>query len=316
MPHHREKIVNTIPTFLKSEVLIKVDGLEFWSESFGNKENPSIVLIMGAGGQGILWPVEFCEELAQHGYFVVRYDNRDTGLSTSFNFETHPYTLLDMANDVIHIMDHYQLKNAHIVGGSMGGNIAMLLGAHFPDRVRSLTLMVTTMDMRPALDAFQGIATPHTLPAPDSRVLNAVKEMVGNMPNTLEEKVQLFIRNAKINSGSIPTDEALCRDLALLVFQRMKNPDGANNHLKATMASYDLYTAALSKITAPTHIIHGAEDPIFPLAHGRAIQAAIAGSTLFIMPGLGHSFANRQFFQPTIMNIISCAKGADAKTVN
>lgn len=305
-----------MPTLKKSEVIIKVDHLEFWSESFGDKKNPAIVLIMGAGGQGILWPVEFCEELAQHGYFVVRYDNRDTGLSTAINFETHPYTLLDMANDAIHIMNHYQLKNAHIVGGSMGGTIAMLLSAHFPDRVRSLTLMVTTTDMRPAFDAFQGITADHALPAPEARVLNAAKEMMGNMPNTLEEKVELFIRNTKINSGSIPTDEALCRELALLVFQRMKNPDGVNNHLKATMASYDLYTAALAKITTPTHIIHGAEDPIFPLAHGKAIQTAIAGSTLFVMPGLGHSFANRQFFQPTIMNIIACAKGADAKAVN
>ncbi len=292
----------------QSEVMIKVDELEFWSESFGSKENSPIILIMGSGGQGILWPTEFCEELAQHDYFVIRYDNRDTGLSTSFNFETHPYTLLDMTNDVVSIMDYYHLQNAHVVGGSMGGNIAMLLGAHFPERVRSLTLMVTTTDMRPALDAFQGIASNHTLPAPEPRVLNAVKESVNNIPESMEEKVQLFIRNAKVNSGSIPTDEVLCRELALLVFQRMKNPEGTNNHLKATMASYDLYAAALSQITAPTHIIHGAEDPIFPLAHGKAIQAAIRGSTLFVMPGLGHSFANKQFFQPTIMNIISCAK--------
>ncbi len=297
----------------QSEKMIKVDGLEFWSESFGSKENPPIILIMGSGGQGILWPVEFCEQLAKHHYFVIRYDNRDTGLSTSFNFETHPYTLLDMADDVIRIMDHYQLSSAHIAGGSMGGLIAMLLGAHFPERVRSLTLMVTTIDMRPALAAFQDNIANYTLPGPDPRVINAAKETINYVPDSLEEKVQLFIRNAKINSGSIPTDEVLCRELALLVFERIKNPDGMNNHLKATMASYDLYAAAPSKITAPTHIIHGAEDPIFPLAHGRAIQAAISGSTLFIMPGLGHSFANREFFEPTVMNIISCAKAAETK---
>ncbi|MBA3537747.1 MAG: alpha/beta hydrolase [Tatlockia sp.] len=306
----------TTQVICQSEVMIKVDGLEFWSETFGIMENPPIILIMGAGGQGVLWPVEFCEELSRHGYFVIRYDNRDTGLSTSFNFDTHPYTLLDMAHDVVRIMNYYQLQNAHIMGGSMGGNIAMLLGAHFPERVRSLTLMVTTTDMRPALDAFQDITINYKLPAPDPRVLNAVKETVNQMPNTLEEQVQLFIRNAKINSGSIPTDEVLCRELALQVFQRMKNPEGINNHLKATAASYDLYTEALGKITAPTHIIHGAEDPIFPLAHGRAIQEAIVGSTLFVMPGLGHSFANRQFFQPTIMNIITCAKTADNKAKN
>lgn len=299
----------------QSEVMIKVDGLQFWSESFGNQENSPIILIMGAGGQGILWPVEFCKQLAQHDYFVIRYDNRDTGLSTSFNFETHPYTLLDMAHDVIRVMNHYQLKNAHIVGGSMGGLIAMLLGAHFPEHVRSLTLMVTTIDMRPALDAFQDSATQYTLPGPDPRVIDAAKKTIHTLPDSLEEKVQLFIRNAKINSGSILPDEVLCRELALQVFQRMKNPEGINNHLKATRASYDLYATASKKITAPTHIIQGAEDPIFSLAHGKALQAAISGSTLFVMPGLGHSFANKEFFQPTIMNIISCAKVAEAKLV-
>lgn len=303
------------PIVPQSEVMIKVDDLQFWSESFGNKENSPIILIMGAGGQGILWPVEFCKQLAQHGYFIIRYDNRDTGLSTSFNFETHPYTLLDMTNDVIRIMDHYQFKSAHIVGGSMGGLIAMLLGAHFPERVRSLTLMVTTTDMRPALDAFQDSPTKYTLPGPDPRVIEAAKETINYLPDSLEEKVQLFIRNAKINSGSIPTDEVLCRELALQIFQRMKNPEGMNNHLKATRASYDFYAAAPKKITALTHIIQGAEDPIFPLAHGKAIQAAISGSTLFVMPGLGHSFASKEFFQPTVMNIISCVEAAEAKLV-
>lgn len=296
----------------RSEVMIKSDGLEFWTESFGDKEKPPIILIMGSGGQGILWPVEFCELLAQQGYFVIRFDNRDTGLSTSFNFETHPYTLLDMTNDVIRIMDYYQLKSAHIVGGSMGGLIAMLLGAHFRERVRSLTLMVTTSDMRPALNAFGESTIEYALPGPHQRIIDAVKKSLGRIPESMEEKVQMFISNAKINSGSIPPDEILCRELASLVFQRMKNPDGFMNHFKASMASYDLYAAAPQKITAPTYIIHGEEDPIFPPEHGIALQKAITGSTLFMMPGLGHSFANRELFQPAVMNIVSCAKVGDA----
>lgn len=295
------------------ESIVTIDNLELWTECFGNPHHPSIMLIMGSGGQGILWPDIVCETLANKGYFVVRYDHRDTGLSTSFDFETHPYTMLDMAQDVIHIMNHYQLQNAHIVGASMGGAIAMLLGAHFPERVRSLTLMVTSPDMRPTFDAFLGKRNKHHLPGPARRVLKAARKASNLKINTMEEYVQQFIHNAKVNSGSISADETLCRELALQVFKRMKNPDGIFNHFKAIMASFDIHLAAPSRITAPTHIVHGDEDPIFPLEHGIALQAAITGSTLCVLEGLGHNFANYHFFEPILQNILLSIQTADSK---
>jgi len=305
--------MTTAYNITQKEAMIYANGLELWTESFGNSKNAPIILIMGSGGQGILWPTEFCQALACEGYFVIRYDHRDTGFSSSINFDTNPYTLLDMATDVVHILDHYQLQHAHIVGASMGGAVAMLLGAHYPKRVQSLTLIATTVDFRPAFDALQGIASHHVLPAPSPNVIEAAKKFHAMSSLSLEEKIQFFIDTAKLNSGSIPADEVLCREMAILNFQRMRNPESPNNHYRAIMASYDFHAAAPSKITALTHIVHGDEDPIFPLEHGKAIHAAIAGSTFCIIPGLGHNFSCRALLSPMVTNIVSTAKAADER---
>lgn len=296
---------------IQKETMIYANNLEFWAESFGNSKNPPIILIMGSGGQGILWPTEFCQTLAALGYFVIRYDHRDTGFSSSIDFNVNPYTLLDMATDAIHILDHYQLQQAHVVGISMGGAVAMLLGAHYPERVRSLTLIATSIDFRPAFDALQGIASRHALPPPLPIVVEAAKKFQALSLLSLEEKIQFFIDTAKINSGSIPVDEALCREMAILSFERMKNPESPNNHYRAIMASYDFHAAAPSKITAHTHVVHGDEDPIFPLEHGKATHAAIANSTFCIIPGLGHNFSCRELLSPMVKNIVSTAKAVD-----
>jgi pimeloyl-ACP methyl ester carboxylesterase len=130
---------------------------------------------------------------------------------------------------------------------------------------------------------------------------------------TLEQKIQFFIDTAKLNSGSIPVDEALCREMAILNFERMKNPLSPNNHYRAIMASFNLHNAAPSKITAHTHIVHGDEDPMFPLEHGKATHAAVARSTFCIIPGLGHNFSSKELLIPMVTNIVSTAKYADAR---
>lgn len=297
----------------QKETMIYANDLELWTESFGSNEDLPIILIMGSGGQGILWPTEFCRCLAEQGYFVIRYDHRDTGLSSSINFDVNPYTLLDMANDVVHILDHYKLENTHIVGASMGGAVAMILGAHYPKRVRSLTLLATSTDFRPAFDALQGVEASHSLPGPAQTVIEAAKNFQTTSSLTLEEKIQFFIDTAKLNSGSMLVDEELCREIAILNFERMKNPESPNNHFRAIMASYDLHAGAPSKITAPTHIVHGDEDPIFPLEHGKALHEAIAKSTICIIPGLGHNFSCKELLSPIVTNILSTVKAADAK---
>lgn len=302
--------MSTAHSLTNQVLIIESDEITLWTESFGSPQNPPLILIMGSGGQGVLWPVEFCEQLAAKGYFVVRYDNRDTGLSTEFNYFTHPYNLLDMAKDVVRIQDAYQFKNSHIVGASMGGAIAMILAANFPERVKSLTLMITTIDMRPCMDAFQGLPIQHILPAPDQKLLAAVREFIHFMPKTEEDKIEFFIKSAEMNCGSIPPDKDLCRELAITTFKR-KHPDNALNHIQAIANSHPLLAAAPSCITVPTQIIHGAEDPLFPIPHGEAIHAAIENSSLHIMPGMGHSLAIRAFFKPVIELVDGCAKKVD-----
>jgi pimeloyl-ACP methyl ester carboxylesterase len=294
-----------------TELIVQANNLEFWTEAFGNCENPPIILIMGLGAQGVMWPFEFCENLAGQGYYVVRFDHRDVGLSTLVNFEENPYNLLDMAKDILSIMDYYRLEKVHFVGASMGGLLAMLMGAHYPERTRSLTLMMTTSDIRPAIEAFQGIQTQSILPPPHPRVLEQANKMLQCMPETFEEKLELFVNNFRINSGSIPVDEILCRELAASAISRMKNLEPGNDHMKAIIASYDLCAAAQEKVDVPTLIIHGDEDPILPLAHAHALKDAIKNSTLQIVPGLGHCLMNRQFFEPVIREIVACAKSAD-----
>jgi pimeloyl-ACP methyl ester carboxylesterase len=291
--------------------MIQVNGINIWTETFGDKKNPALVLFSGAGGQGIKWPTFFCETLANEGYFVIRFDNRDTGLSSSINFDAAPYTLLDMANDVIGILDHYQLQTAHIAGSSMGGAIAMLLGAHYPDRVSSLNLLITTIDFRPGCDLFQGLQNTYSLPAPSMKVIEAIKKSVSTPPRNLEEKIQQYIDGMKLHCGSFDPDEELMRELTMLSLERMQYPE-TQNHFRAMVASYDIHAAAPEKITAPTHIVHGDEDLIFPLEHGKAIQAAIAGSTLSIIPGLGHNLANRKLLPIIIENILMNIKNTEA----
>lgn len=303
--------MTTAHKILQKETMISANGLSLWTESFGDSANSPIILIMGSGGQGILWPTEFCKVLAGQGYFVIRYDHRDTGFSSSIDFDANPYNLLDIATDVVHILDDYQLQDAHIVGVSMGGAVAMLLGAHYPKRVRSLTLIATTIDFRPAFDAMLGVAANHSLPTPSSAVIEAAKKFQTMSVLSLEEKIQFFIETAKLNSGSLPVDEELCREIAKLNFARMKNPESPNNHYRAIMASYDYHAAAPSKITALTHIVHGDEDPIFPLEHGKATHAAIAGSTFCLIPGLGHNISCKELLSPMVTNIVSTAKAAE-----
>lgn len=295
----------------QQDTIIPVNNIELWVEEFGDRKNFPIILIMGSGGQGILWPTEFCRALAHEGYFVLRFDSRDTGLSSSIDFNNHPYTLLDMANDVIGILDHYQFPDAHLVGASMGGAISMILAAHYPERIRTLTLLATSIDFRPAMNLFLGITATHSLPPPSPKIIEAARKFTQMSCNTLEEKIQLFVETAKMNSGSLPVDEELCRQLAILNFERMKNPASPQNHMKAIFASHDLHRNAINKISAPTHIVHGDEDPIFPLEHGKATQAAIPGSTLCIIPGLGHNFSCRELMMPIIREIVSSVKKSD-----
>ncbi len=283
--------------------VIQNHGLEFWSESFGNKNDPALLLIMGTGCQGHEWPQKFCEALASKGYFVIRYDHRDTGLSSSINYDESPYTLADMANDVTSILDGYGIDKAHIVGYSLGGLISMIVGAKHPERLKTLTLLSTTLDFRPVFDALEGKPSKGQLSQPTPEYLSVVKSYLENPPKTLDDKIKHMIEMKRAMNGSkAPFDEGLWHQLTLQSFVRMRNPEGLNNQVKATHASFDLYNSAASKIIVPTLIIHGDQDITFPLDHGKALEKAITYSELAVIPNMGHLFST-QFYATIIKKI-------------
>jgi pimeloyl-ACP methyl ester carboxylesterase len=133
---------------------------------------------------------------------------------------------------------------------------------------------------------------------------------------SLEDKIQVFIDTAKSNSGSLPVDEALCREMAILNVERMQNTESPKNHYRAIIASHDLHAAAPSKITAHTHIVHGDEDPIFPLEHGMTTHAAISKSTISIIPGFGHHLSNKELLLSIATYIVSIVQKSSSQYLN
>ena len=124
--------------------MVRANGIEIWAEDFGEPRNPAVLLVMGAGGQGILWPDEFCAALVAAGHYVIRYDNRDTGQSTCVEFAKAPYTLSDMARDAVGVLDAFGVERAHVMGASMGGMICQTLAIEHAGRLRSMTSIMSS----------------------------------------------------------------------------------------------------------------------------------------------------------------------------
>lgn len=298
------------PCHALEQKVVQVNHLHFWTETFGNKKDPAILLIMGNAGQAIFWPQTFCEQLASMGYFVIRYDNRDVGLSSAVDFNNSPYNLLDMAKDAIAICDAYDLKKVNIVGASMGGEIAMIFTAHFPERVNTLTLMMTTTDMKVSFDALRGLPiSKDALSKPKPEILAWYKKMLLNPVTSAEDKIKQSIEMFRLTNGSkLPLDEAFLQQLALQAVARTHLNQNPANHSMAIQASYDLHKSAASKIKkTPTLILHGDCDPIFPLDHAHAIKKAIPDAKLSIIPGMGHAL-NKAVYNVLIQDIDTLIK--------
>ena len=263
-------------------------------ESFGEPSNPTILLIMGLGMQLIAWPEKFCLELASRGYRVIRYDNRDTGFSTKFDSEKTPsvvslmlrhllrlpirvpYTLRNMADDAVSVIDALSINEAHIVGASMGGMIAQNVAASHPRRVGSLTSIMSTSGHR-------------SLPRADPRVS---RHLFRSRPagNDREAVIAHNMRTIElIGSPAYPVDEEARREMASISFDRCFFPSGFTRHLAAIIQDGDR-RRRLRTIATPTLVIHGREDPLVPLAGGIDTAKHIPGAQLEIIDGMGHNF--------------------------
>jgi pimeloyl-ACP methyl ester carboxylesterase len=264
-----------------------VNGIKIHHETIGDPADPTVLLIMGLGTQMIGWDIEFCRSLADRGFHVVRYDNRDVGLSTHFDEPVDmmgllgsfaggdpvevPYLLTDMAADAAGLLDHLDVEQAHVVGVSMGGMIAQTLAIEHADRVLTLTsIMSTTGDPdvgAPTAEAMQAIMAP---PA-----------------TTREEAADTFVVHAHTWGSPAYVDEDRLRAISGAAYDRAHDPEGGMRQLAAVLASGSR-SEALRGLAIPTLVVHGTEDKLVQPSGGERTAEVIADAKLVMVEGMGH----------------------------
>lgn len=263
-------------------------GIDICFETFGNASDPVVLLVMGLGGPMGWWSDEFCTQLAERGYRVVRYDNRDTGRSTKLRQHRvskvdivrafaglgvdAAYGLDDLAADAIGLLDHLDISAAHVAGVSMGGMICQILAITYPDRVLSLTSIMSTTGKR-------------TVGWQHPKVLRA---MLASAGRTRDDYIARALKSGKIiGSPGYPTDHERAVARAIETYDRGWTASGVARHMMAVLTATDR-TKALAGVTAPTTVVHGLADPLVHISGGRATHAAIPKSELIEVPGMGH----------------------------
>ncbi|GIH18560.1 alpha/beta fold hydrolase [Rugosimonospora africana] len=283
-----------------TEQLVDVGrGVHLACEQIGDAGAEPVVLVAGLGQQLLSWPTEFCERLAARGYRVVRFDNRDVGRSTHLRFRPrhplvtmarrfHPdqYDLTDLATDTLGLIDALGYRRPHLVGISMGGMIAQSVATLWPDRVRTLTSMMSMTGAR-------GSGRP---------ALSTMRLLAGRPSRTRQESADRAVRMFRhIGSHGFPFDETWVRELAGEGYDRDPSSGGVARQLAAIVRSGDR-TAQLRAITAPTLVIHGDRDRMVHPSGGAATARAIAGARLETIRGLGHDLPRDAW--PTLVDLI------------
>lgn len=250
------------------------NGIEIEYDTFGRPDGQPMLLIGGLGTQLITWDEEFCELLAGRGYYVIRFDNRDAGLST---WPDDEYTLDDMATDAVGLLDVLGIKAAHLVGASMGGFIAQLMALNYPERVLSLTSMISGPNGEDAVP-----------PTPEAQAL-----LLTRPPATRDERVELALTAKRVLLGpDDPYDEGYERAKAVRATDRAYHPVGFARQLRAILGAPSRIQR-LRSLHVPALVVHGDADPLVPVENGRRVAAAIPGARLIVIPGMGHDVPKR-----------------------
>ena len=297
-----------------AERLIDVGDVAIWTESFGQPDGEPVLLIMGASVQSIYWPDEFIHELVRAGCFVIRFDNRDTGQSTSFDFSKASYTLDDMANDALGVLDAYSIRAAHIAGLSMGGMITQVLMMRHPDRVQTASLLMTSPLSGGAGDDTQSATQEHDvtllaaqdLPGPNADWVAQAVAWQATEAHTREEKIAKRIASLRMMLGPDEVfDETAKTELATREYDRALDYDAQDNHPLAIAGSRPSdRREQLSQVHIPTLVVHGTDDPILPYPHGVALADTIPGANLYTLEGVGHDLAPR-YLEPIAQQMIA-----------
>jgi pimeloyl-ACP methyl ester carboxylesterase len=277
----------------------RANGIEIEYETFGDPDARPLLLIMGLGAQMISWDEAFCTQLADRGFHVIRFDNRDSGLSTRMEDAGYPdmaaafsgnpqpaYQLDDLADDSAGLLDALGVGAAHIVGASMGGFIAQLVALNHPDRVLSLTSIMSGPGGTDAVP-----------PKPEGTAVLTVTP-----PSTREDCIEqaMSIRRALLGSGD-PFDEAFERTRATRAFERAYYPIGVGRQLVAILAAKGR-VERLKKVRRPALVIHGIDDVLVPVENGRLVADAVPGARLIEFQGMGHDLPKRVW--PQVLDAI------------
>lgn len=283
----------------------KIRGIFY--ETLGDRSNPPLILIMGLGAQLIQWPGFVLQGLVERGFYVVLFDNRDVGLSDYYEYlgtpdiapilESKkkglpvelPYTLADMAQDVIRLMDGLDIAQAHIAGISMGGMIAQIIAATYQTRVLTLTCLASTSGA-------------YHLPPATPEVQSCLFSGGSSKPSSLEDYIKNRLYTHQVYNHPEDCSLDLARTLAIKSYQRAHYPAGVQRQLLAIMAA-DPRDTMLQKVAVRSLIIHGDYDPVFPLAHGENLAACLPNSQLEIIAKMGHGVPARCY--NAIVNMIA-----------
>jgi pimeloyl-ACP methyl ester carboxylesterase len=259
-----------------AERIIEANGVELCTESFGRPADPPILLIMGIGGSMLWWEEGFCRLLAEGRRFVIRYDHRDTGRSVTYEPGRPEYTGADLIADAVGVLDAYGGAAAHVVGVSAGGAFAQLLALACPDRVLSLVLISTS----PAAPGERG------LPSATERYQQFLASATVDWSDE-RSVIEYLVDYARVLAGGArPFDEAATHELVRRDVERAHNIAASENH--GMVPEGAVSRRPLSSIAVPTLVIHGTEDPMFPLAHGEALAREIPRARLLTLEGAGH----------------------------
>lgn len=275
---------------------VRANGIDLEYETFGRAADPALLLIMGFSAQLTMWPSALCEGLARRGFRVIRFDNRDVGKSTHLSQlgapnigeammkamsgqpVDAPYLLDDMAKDAVSLLDGLGIKRAHIVGASMGGMIAQIVAAKYPEHTISLTSIMSTTGRRDLPQAKpEAMAALTTPPASNSR----------------EDRIAQGLKTWRVigSPGYPATDEELRATVEAAVDRVPYDPAGIGRQMLAIMASPPR-NDILKNVKAPAQVIHGEADPLVPMDGGKDTAASISGAKLHLVPGMAHDFTN------------------------
>ena len=293
-----------------AERMARVGEVELCYETFGDPRDPAMLLIMGLNTQMIAWPDELCAALADRGLHVIRFDNRDVGRSSRLSHLPPPtlrqlmtrdpraaaYTLEDMADDAVGLLDQLAIDSAHVVGASMGGMIAQVVALRHPDRVLSLTSIMSNTGARRS----------------GQPALRLYPLFVRRAPHDRDGFVEHVVRMFKaIGSPAFPLDEDAVRDGAARAYDRGLSAAGAGRQLAAVLAAQDR-TLALRRLRVPTLVIHGTADRLVAPSGGRRTARAIPGARLLMIEGMGHDLPREAW--PRLVDAIAenAARGTQA----